>query len=408
MSAAKDEVVNTLGLEGRGRRKRRVWPWVAILLLVAAAAIVAYRMRGTEAPEYVTEPLREGSLRVLVTATGTLQPTNQVDVGSEVSGLLAEVLVDFNDTVTQGQILARLDTQTLEARVASSRASLAVAEASLEQAAATVTEARARAARSRELAARNIASQQSLETDEAAALRAVAAVASANAQVTAARAQLQEMETSLRKAVIRSPIDGVIISREVRPGQTVAASFQTPVLFKLAEDLRHMALHLDLDESDVGQVRQGQKAEFRVDAYPGRTFEAKIVSVRFNPREVNNVVTYETVLSVENAELLLRPGMTATADILIDEKGSALLVPNRALRFLPPAVAESGASADDSGPRVWVVRDGDAVAVPIETGLTNGEMTEVKGGEVASGTDVIVDIERTPREQQQGGNGPFG
>ncbi|HEX5046253.1 MAG TPA: efflux RND transporter periplasmic adaptor subunit, partial [Gammaproteobacteria bacterium] len=201
------------------------------------------------------------------------------------------------------------------------------------------------------------------------------------------------------------PIDGVVISREVRPGQTVAASFQTPVLFKLADDLRHMELHLNLDESDVGQVRPGQKAEFRVDAYPGRSFAAAITSVRFAPKEINNVVTYETVLSVDNPDLLLRPGMTATADILVDHKERALLVPNRALRFLPSEAA--GADRAGDGARVWVVRDGAAVAVPVETGLTNGEVTEVTSGDVASGTGVIVDMERTPRRQQQGGNGPF-
>jgi len=397
--------MGAIGLEGRARRSKR-WLWALVPLAVVVAVVIVNRSRDATAPTYITEAAREGPLQVLVTATGTLQPTNQVDVGSEVSGVIDEIFVDFNDSVTQGQIIAQLDTQTLDARVASSRASLAVAEASLVQAEATATEAQARVVRSRELAARNIASQQSLETDEASAQRAVAAVASAKAQVTAARAQLQEMETSLRKTVIRSPIDGVIISREVRQGQTVAASFQTPVLFKLAEDLRRMELHLDLDESDVGQVREGQNAKFRVDAYPGRAFDARIVSVRFNPREVNNVVTYETVLTVENPDLALRPGMTATADILIDEQARVLLVPNRALRFLPPEVAESGASADEAGPRVWVVRDGAAVAVPVETGLTNGEVTEVTSGDVASGIEVIVDVEREARQQQ--GGGPFG
>lgn len=404
MGTGRDEVIDTLGLEGHGRRKRR-WLWVLVPAVLALVAVAVMRGRDRDAPVYVTDVVREGPLRVIVTATGTLQPTNQIDVGSEVSGLIAEIFADFNDEVTAGQVIARLDTQTLEARVASSRASLSVAEASLVQAQATATESRAKAARSRELAARNIASQQTLETDEATAQRSVAAVASAEAQVTAARAQLQEMETSLRKAVIRAPIDGVIISREVRPGQTVAASFQTPVLFKLAEDLRHMQLHLDLDESDVGQVRAGQKAQFRVDAYPGRAFEAEITSVRFNPREVNNVVTYETVLSVANPDLSLRPGMTATADILVDEKADALLVPNRALRFLPPENAESGASAGDAGPRVWMVRDGAAVAVPVETGLTNGEVTEVTSGDVAPGSAVIIDVERERRQQ---GGGPFG
>jgi HlyD family secretion protein len=372
---------------------------VAIPLVAVAVVIGVQHVRRPNAPTYVTEPAREGPLRVTVTATGTLQPVNQVDVGSEVSGIIAKVLVDFNDSVQKGQVIAQLDTQTLEARVASARASLAVAEAAQAQAEATVTETKAKLARSRELAARDIASQQTLESDVAAAQRAVAQVESAKAQVTAQRAALQESETALGKAMIRSPIDGVVISREVRTGQTVAASFQTPVLFKLADDLRHMELHLNVDESDVGQVRTGQKAEFRVDAYPGKTFAAKITSVRFAPKEVNNVVTYETVLSVDNPELLLRPGMTATADILVDHKERALLVPNRALRFLP----SEAAAAAESGPRVWVVRDGAAVAIPVETGLTNGEVTEVTRGDVASGTELIVDIERAPRRQQQGG-----
>jgi len=374
------------------------------LLVIAAAIFVAMRIRGVETPAYLTEPAHLGPLLVIVTATGTLQPTHQVDIGSEVSGVIDDVFVDFNDLVTQGQVIAQLNTETLEARAASSRASLAVARASLSQAEATVTEAVAKARRSRELVAQNIVSQQSLETDEAAELRAVAAVASAKAQVTAAAAALKEAETALRKAVIRAPIAGVIISREVDPGQTVAAAFQTPVLFRLAEDLRHMELHLDLDESDIGLVREGQVAQFRVDAYPGRGFEAQIVSVRFSPRTVNNVVTYETVLSVSNPDLLLRPGMTATADILIDEKQDVLLVPNRALRFLPP---ETGAQLEQNEPqsRVWVLREGEATALAVTTGLTNGDLTEITGGDIAHGTGVIVDIERAPREPQN--RGPF-
>jgi HlyD family secretion protein len=406
MSETREEIINTL--TGGKRRRSRLWLWLVVIAALAVAAVIGTRARRTAAPTYVFDSVREQPLRVTVTATGTLQPTNQVDVGSEVSGIIDKVFVDFNDSVTQGQVIAQLDTQTLEARAASARAQLAVAEASRTQAQATVVETRAKAARSRELAARNIASQQTLETDEAASQRAVAAVASATAQVTVSTASMRESETALRKAVIRAPIDGVIISREIRPGQTVAATFQTPVLFKLAGDLRHMELHLDLDESDVGQVRETQLAEFRVDAYPGRVFAAKIVSVRFNPREVNNVVTYETVLSVENPDLSLRPGMTATAEILVEEKKSALLVPNRALRFLPPEQAQDrSTSSVTSEARVWVVRDGAAVAIPLRTGLTNGELTEVTSGDVAPGTAVIVDVERRAR-QQQGGGGPFG
>jgi HlyD family secretion protein len=281
-----------------------------------------------------------------------------------------------------------------------------VQDASLLQAEATVIEAEAKLKRSRELASQSVASQQALEADEAAAKRAAAQVASARAQVTSAQAALREAETALGKAVIRSPIGGVVISREVAPGQTVAASFQTPVLFKIAEDLRHMKLHLDVDESDIGQVSEGQMAAFRVDAYPGRSFAARIVSVRFNPREVNNVVTYETVLAVENPELLLRPGMTATAEIRIAERENVLIVPNRALRFIPPVLDDLAADADADGARVFVLRGGAAVPVPVTTGLSNEEHTELAGGELDAGAEVIVDIERTPRERQQ--NGPFG
>jgi HlyD family secretion protein len=409
MSGRSQEVVDALGLEGAQRRRRRGWPIAAALVIVAlAAGTYALRRHPTTAPQYVTDSVRQGALLVTVTATGTLQPTNQVDVGSEVSGIIDRVLVDFNATVKAGQVLAELDTQQLEARVASAHAALAVAEASLVQAQATVTETAAKAARSRELASKNIASQQSLETDDAAAQRAVAAVASAKAQVTSAQASLKDAETARSKAAIRSPIDGMVIAREVDPGQTVAATFQTPVLFKVAEDLRRMELHLDVDESDIGQVHAGQHAGFRVDAYPGKSFEAQITSVRFNPRTVNNVVTYETVLSVANPDLLLRPGMTATADVLIAQKDDALLVPNRALRFLPPEQAAARASTHDAT-RVWVERDGAPSPVAVTTGLTNGDVTEIEPGPIAPGSRVIVDVARAERQRTDNGpRPPFG
>jgi HlyD family secretion protein len=406
MNERSQEVVDALGLEGAQRGKRRWIPVVVVIAIVAAVAAGlyarSYRAGGTQ---YVTESVRQGALVGTVTATGTLQPTNQVDVGSEVSGIIDRVLVDFNAIVKAGQILAELDTQQLDARVASATASLAVAEASLVQAEATVTETSAKVTRSRDLASRNIASQQTLETDEAAARRAVAAVASAKAQVTSAHAQVKDAQTARAKAAIRSPIDGMVIAREVDPGQTVAATFQTPVLFRVAEDLRRMELHLDIDESDIGQVHAGQHAHFRVDAYPGRSFEAEITSVRFNPRQVNNVVTYETVLSVSNPDLLLRPGMTATADILIAQKDDVLLVPNRALRFLPTDEAQRTSSG--AAPRVWIEGAGNLSPVSVTTGLTNGELTEIGAGPLAPGARVIVDVVRSERPRVAGG-GPFG
>ena len=409
MNDRSQQVVDALGLAGAERRKRRWWPAVTVVaVVVLAAGAYALRHRGATEPQFVTDAVRQGPLLVTVTATGTLQPTNQVDVGSEVSGIIDRVLVDFNATVKAGQVLAELDTQQLDARAASARAALDVAQASLAQAQATVTETAAKAARSRDLAARNIASQQSLETDDAAALRAVAGVASAKAQVTSAQASLKDAETALSKAAIRSPIDGMVIAREIDPGQTVAATFQTPVLFKVAEDLRRMELHLDIDESDIGQVHAGQHAQFRVDAYPGKSFEAEITSVRFDPRTVNNVVTYETVLSVANPDLLLRPGMTATADVLIAQKDNVLLVPNRALRFLPPEEAAEHATTHGA-PRVWVLRDGNPSPVNVTTGLTNGDVTEIEPGPLASGARVIVDVARTERQRTDiGPRPPFG
>ena len=409
MSDPSQQVVNALGLEGAERRKRGLWPVVAVVAIVAlAAGAYVLRQHRTTEPQYVTDSVRQGALLVTVTATGTLQPTNQVDVGSEVSGIIDRVLVDFNATVKAGQVLAELDTQQLDARVASARAALDVAQASLAQAQATVTETAAKAARSRDLASKNIASQQSLETDDAAAQRAVAGVASAKAQVTSAQAALKDAETALSKAAIRSPIDGMVIAREIDPGQTVAATFQTPVLFKVAEDLRRMELHLDIDESDIGQVHAGQHAQFRVDAYPGKSFEAEITSVRFDPRTVNNVVTYETVLSVANPDLQLRPGMTATAEVLVAQKDDVLLVPNRALRFLPPEHAADQAAAHGA-PRVWVERDGGPSPVPVTTGLTNGDVTEIEPGPLPPGARVIVDVVRAERPRTDNGpRPPFG
>lgn len=384
-------------------RLRSPWLWLFVL---AVSGIGSWRVshRGDTVPtRYVTDSAFRGELRVTVTATGTLQPISEIAVGSEVSGIIENVFVDFNDRVTKGQVIAELNTDQLEARVVSARGSLQVAEASLEQAKATEEEAKARAARSVNLAELDALAEQELETDVATAKRAVASVASAEAQVNSARATLQEAETALSKAVIRSPIDGIVLAREVDTGQTLAASFEAPVLFRLAKDLKEMVLHLDVDESDIGRVKEGQHATFRVDAFPGRSFDAEIVSVRFDPSTVNNVVTYETILSVPNPELLLRPGMTATADILVADSDDVLLVPNRALRFVPPDEPLGSASTSAGSSRVWVLRDGEPAAVPVEVGLSNDEFTEVVGGELDSGTTIIIDVERPERQQTSGG-----
>ena len=402
MSTPQQEVERELGMDGK--RKPFNWMWIALVIMVGGGIYFLQQEPPAQQVEYVTQTLTRGELQVTVTATGTLQPTKQVEIGSEVSGIIEKVFVDFNDKVIIGQTMAQLDTQTLEARLASARASMQSAEASLAQAQATVIEVNAKTRRSKELAERDLLSLQTLEAEEAASLRATASVAGAEAQVTSAKAALNESETSLAKAVIKSPIDGIIISREVDPGQTMAASFQTPVMFIVAEDLAHMVLTLDIDEADLGQVREGQEATFRVDAYPRKKFTAKIISVRFNPLKVNNIVTYETVLRVSNPELLLRPGMTATAEILIEETTEVLLVPNRSLRFLPPEerVAQLAAEGDN----VWVLENGQPRPVPVTIGLSDGEFTEIKSDPLSGDAVLIIDVVREARSPVSGG-GPF-
>jgi HlyD family secretion protein len=351
---------------------------------------------------------------VTVTATGTLEPVNQVDVGSELSGIIKAVLVDFNDKVQRDQVLARLDTDRLRAQVLESRASLQSSEAKVREARATVQETRLAFERCEKLAERQLCATGDLDAARAAYARAQAAEASAQAQVAEARATLGGRETELAKAEIRSPIDGLVLLRQIEPGQTVAASLQAPILFTLAEDLAQMELHVAVDEADVGRVSEGQAAEFSVDAWPGRSFPANITQVRFAPRTVEGVVTYETVLAVDNSDLALRPGMTATAVITVQELRDAVLIPNAALRFTPPAI-EAAQSRQrgvfgmifprpphgtrrsnverNAGPRVWVLRDGEPQAITVETGASDGRFTALQSGDIQPGERVVIDAD---------------
>lgn len=401
---------------------RRIGLVVALIVIVVAGWWFLRSDDDKSAPRYATEAASIGTLVVKVSATGNLQPTNQVDVGSELSGIVERVVVDVNDAVKKGQVLARLDLSKLKDAVARSRASLAAAEAQVLQAQATVAEARATLARYQQvsqLSGGKVPSRTEMDTAEANLKRAEANVASARASVTQARATLQSDETNLAKANIRSPIDGVVLARQVEPGQTVAASFQAPVLFTLAEDLSKMELQVDVDEADVGQVKAGQKATFTVDAWPGREYDAVITRVGYGSQVKEGVVSYLTVLEVANDDLSLRPGMTGTAEITTLTRENALLVPNAALRFSPeaPAGGQRSSSRGLAGmlmprpprptpaaretPRgtrqVWVLQDGQPVAVAVQTGATNGRVTEITGGELEAGTQVITEIESSPR-----------
>jgi HlyD family secretion protein len=363
---------------------------------------------------YTTAPVARGDLTVTVSATGTVEPTNQVEISSELSGTVGSVLVDFNDTVSKGQVLVRLNTDKLAANVDLAEATLKAREASVVQAEATVAETAAGFRRAAALEGKGVSSTQTLETAKAAADRARAALAVARAELEVANANRAIGEADLGKAEIRSPIDGVVLDRAIEPGQIVASSLSAPVLFTLAEDLAEMELQVDIDEADMAKVKTGDPATFTVEAYRERDFPAEIAEIRFSPETVEGVVTYKAILTVDNSALLLRPGMTITAEITVEEVGDALLVPNQALRFTPPAQEESSggsgllgmllprppgnspastAGAPDAAGRrtIWVLRDNVATAVSVGIGATDGSRTEILDGDISDGDLVILD-----------------
>lgn len=383
---------------------------VAALLLLLAVAQTWIRVGAANLPQFKLEPVRRDDITVTVSVTGKLEPVNQLDVGAELSGTIKTVAVDYNDWVKAGQVLARLDTDLLEAKVRQSQAALELAQARVEEADATLTEMRNRWRRTGELARKNLTSAESLDAAEAAYARAQATLTLNRAQVKQAQAQLDFDRTTLQKAVIHSPIDGIVLKRLVKAGQTVAATLQTPVLFTLAENLTQMELHVDVDEADVAQVKEGQQATFTVDAYPNRRFPAKVTEVRYAPQVSEGVVSYETVLSIDNSALLLRPGMTATGDITVGVVRDAVLVPNAALRFTPPATGRARGGGllqsllpspprqssknqelDSKQKRVWRLQDGAPVAIPVEVGESDGRMTVIVAGAVQPGMSLLVD-----------------
>lgn len=334
------ETADVLRAAGPPRAKGRRWRWLGLALLGAAgltAGVVAWeRSRAPKPPSYVTTPLAKGELVQTVTAVGTLAPVDAVDLGAEVTGRLVHVLVDVNDSVRTGQVMAEIDPEQLEARVRESAAQLESASANQTSARVSLAEARVKAERVAALHQQGLASGDEDDTARSALERAEAGLAVASAQTTVAKANLASARTQLSRAVIRAPIDGIVLSRAVEPGQTVTAGFQTPVLFTLARDLSKLELSVEVDEADIAKVREGQGASFNVDAYPGRTFASRVLKLHNLPKAGATVVTYTALLSVDNEDRSLRPGMTATAAIVSDRFSDVWLVENAALRFEPP------------------------------------------------------------------------
>ncbi|MBD8678440.1 efflux RND transporter periplasmic adaptor subunit [Sphingomonas sp. CFBP 13720] len=417
-----------LGVKQRPRWRRWLkWALIALGVVLLALALRSC-VKGDAAVQYASEPVRQGPLTVTVSATGKLAPTNQVEVGSQLSGLVTQVVADVNDRVVKGQPLALIDPEQLDDAIRSGQAQVNANQAQIATAQATLSEARAQLQRLEEvrrLSGGRVPSATELQTQQAAVQRAVAGVRAAQANVEASRAQLNSSQTQRYRAIIRSPVNGVVLARQVEPGQTVAASFNTPTLFVIAEDLSAMKLEVAIDEADVGQVQNGQRADFTVDAFPGETFPAKITRVDLGSNlssqtssttttttTTGQVVSYAATLSVQNPQLKLRPGMTATAEIVTLERPSALLIPNAALRFRPPAdtTASGGGIAGAFGPprrnrgagksatiargaqqTVYIVgADGKPSPVQVTTGNSNGSLTEVTGGGLKAGMKIIT------------------
>jgi HlyD family secretion protein len=409
------EIESILGL-GRGARAKRglrrgLWLAVAVAIILAGAWWYQSSQNAANAVSYETVKPVRSNLTVSVTATGTIQPTTQTDISSEMSGVVRSVNVDNNDLIKKGDVLAELDSERYQAQLQSLQASVAGAKARLADAQATLQASDLTLARQVALQKKGLVITQDLEAARAAQARAAAAISVAEADIQIADANLDLKQLDIDKSKILSPVDGIVLKRAVEPGQTVASSLQAPILFTLAEDLKHMQLEANIDEADIGTVAAGQKASFTVDAFSGRSFPARIETIEFSPLTTEGVVTYKAVLSVDNSDLALRPGMTATAQITVQEISNALLVPNAALRYSPPVQARQegfslsrlfmprmprggGRSAQKEPPTgertVWALKDKVPVSLSIKTGASDGKLTEVVAGDLDTDTPLIT------------------
>lgn len=377
-----------------------------VLAVMALAGFAVYRSRGGDSGErrYVTEPVEAGDIVATVTATGTLNPVATVQVGTYVSGPIQAVEVDFNSPVKKGQRVARIDPAPFQVRVRKAEANLATARARVEKSRADLRLKELTLERNRPLAAKGAISTFDLDTAVSNFEQARAQLALDEAAVRQAEAELEEARINLGYTEITSPVDGIVVSRSVDVGQTVAASFQTPTLFLIAEDLTKMQVNASVSESDIGAVAPGQAAAFLVDAYPERTFQGSVTQVRNAPTTVQNVVTYDVVIRVENPDLALKPGMTATVTIVTAKREQVLKIPQRALRFQPEEQAAAvatrredggGARKDAEAPHVWVLGEsGGLRRVEVRTGLADDRHVELLSGELRAGDVLAVALKR--------------
>jgi HlyD family secretion protein len=368
------------------------------LVTAATITVSAFYGRGSDAALAVsTDTVTRGPVVNKISATGTLEAVTTVQVGSQVSGSIESLYADFNSIVKKGQVLARLEQSLFRAAIEQAQANLDRAQADHERVRVMLADAEAKLARAQQLAERQLIPANDLADAEVAKATAEAQVRSSAASVTQARAALQQAQVNLSKTVITSPIDGIVISRNVDVGQTVAASLSAPTLFVLAADLTQMQLNANIDESDLGDIETAQSVTFTVDAYPGETFTGVVKQVRLNPGVVSNVVTYAAIINAPNPQLKLKPGMTATLDVEVARRDDVLRVPAGAIRFRPTAeqLEAMNAIAVDNPKRqsvVWVDHDGAITGVPVRTGLTDGVWTELIEPPFGEGTKVVTRV----------------
>jgi HlyD family secretion protein len=407
---------------------------IAALLLVGAAGFAYWRLGGAaKEPGYLTTPASKGNVRQVVSSTGTLQAVVTVLVGSQISGTIDKLSADFNTKVKAGQVVVQLNQDKFKAAVDQAKANLLAAQATYLKNKVSVTDALRTLERNRELRKRDVMAQSELDASQTAYDAAVAQLEVSQAQIAQAQAAVNQNMVDFNNTVIRSPVDGIVISRNVDVGQTVAASLSAPTLFSIANDLAKMEVHTSVDEADVGNISEGQEVSFTVDAFPARRFRGKVHQVRNAPTTIQNVVTYDAVVRIDNKELLLKPGMTANVQFLVSEKEDALTVPNMALRFKPPEEKneaqellrqEQGRAAPQVGARrtsrgggaggvaearrvrlvkIYVLKDGKAQPLEVQLGITDGSKTEVISGKLAENDPVIIGMSSGASASTQGG-----
>ena len=372
-----------------------------LIILIALLGALAFGFLKKEGAKYVTKPIEQDTIISYVEASGTIKPVNTIEVGTQVSGTVAKIYVDYNSVVKKGDLLAELDPSLFQANVDQSEAKLRNAKAAYSKAQSTLNYKKNNYQRYKHLYEKNYVSKDDVELAQANYLQAKAEVDAAKAEVSAAQASLHNNLTNLGYSKITSPVDGTVISREVDVGQTVAASFNTPTLFEVAKDLTKMQIETSVSEADIGKIKVGQEANYTLDGYQDRVFKGKVTQVRLASTTTNNVVTYTVIISVDNSEGLVIPGMSANVSVIVGEAKDALVVDNKALKFTP---SENKQKYDKQG--VWILKNGTPTRYDVELGLSDDNKTQIKSDEISVGDKVIIS-ESGGKKKQHGGRPPM-